>query len=51
VTVVVCFLLVLAGFPLVLAAFRSWAPNVVVDAVSSLSFLATVLIINMKKAD
>jgi len=79
VTVVVCFLLVLAGFPLVLAAFRSWAPNAVVDAVSSLSFLshyqaisrgvldmrdlvffvlvicawlfATVLIINMKKAD
>jgi len=79
VTVVVCFLLVLAGFPLVLAAFRSWAPNTIVDAVSSLSFLthyqaisrgvldfrdigffaliiiawliATVLIVNMKKAD
>jgi len=78
-TVVVCFLLVLAGFPLVLSAFRSWAPNTIVDAVSSLSFLthyqaisrgvldfrdigffvliiiawliATVLIVNMKKAD
>lgn len=79
VTVVVCFILVVAGFPLVLAAFRAWAPNIVVDAVSSLSFLthfqaisrgvldlrdvgffiliiltwllATVLIINLKKAD
>lgn len=79
ITVVVCFVLVLAGFPLVLSAFRSWAPNIVLDAVSSLSFLthyeaisrgvldlrdifffvlvivawliATVLIINMKKAD
>ena len=79
VTVVVCFLLVVAGFPLVLAAFRTWAPNLIVDAVSSLSFLthfqaisrgvldlrdvgffvlvivawllATVLIINLKKAD
>lgn len=78
-TVVVCFILVLAGFPLVLGAFRSWAPNIVLDAVSSLSFLthyqaisrgvldfrdvfffvlvivawliATVIIINMKKAD
>ncbi len=78
-TVVVCFILVVAGFPLVQGAFRSWAPNVVLDAVSSLSFLthylaisrgvldlrdifffvlviitwliATVLIINMKKAD
>ena len=38
-TVVVCFLLVMAGFPLVLDAFRSWAPQMVVDAIASLSFL------------
>ena len=38
-TVVVCFLLVMAGFPLVLDAFRSWAPQVLVDAIASLSFL------------
>jgi len=38
-TVVVCFLLVMAGFPLVLDVFRSWAPQVLVDAIASLSFL------------
>ena len=38
-TVVVCFLLLLAGFPLVLDAFRGWAPPALVDAVASLSFL------------
>ena len=38
-TVVVCFLLVMAGFPLVLDAFRSWAPQAVVDAIAGLSFL------------
>ncbi len=38
-TVVVCFLLVMAGFPLVLDAFRSWAPQILVDAIASLSFL------------
>ena len=38
-TVVVCFLLLLAGFPLVLDAFRAIAPQGVVDAVSGLSFL------------
>jgi ABC-2 type transport system permease protein len=38
-TVVVCFLFLLAGFPLVLDAFRAWAPAGVVDAVASLSFL------------
>lgn len=38
-TVVACFLLIMAGFPLVLEAFRSWAPQSVVDAVASLSFL------------
>ncbi|MFZ1722896.1 MAG: ABC transporter permease subunit [Dokdonella sp.] len=38
-TVVVCFLLVMAGFPLVLDVFRSWAPQLLVDAIASLSFL------------
>ncbi len=38
-TVVVCFLLLLAGQPLVLDAFRGWATPAVVDAVASLSFL------------
>ncbi len=39
ITVVVCFVFLLAGFPLVLAAFNSWAPQGLVDAVSGLSFL------------
>ncbi len=37
--VVVCFVFLLSGFPLVLDAFRGWAPEVVVDAVAQLSFL------------
>jgi ABC-2 type transport system permease protein len=38
-TVVVCFALLLAGFPLVLDAFRGWAPPALVDAIASLSLL------------
>jgi ABC-2 type transport system permease protein len=38
-TVVVCFLLLLAGFPLVLDFFRALFPQAVVDAVANLSFL------------
>lgn len=38
-TVVVCFLLMLAGFPLVLDVFRAFFPQAVVDAVAQLSFL------------
>lgn len=38
-TVVICFLLVMAGFPLVLDGFRAWAPQGLVDAVAGLSFL------------
>jgi ABC-2 type transport system permease protein len=38
-TVVVCFLLMLAGFPLVLDVFRALFPQVVVDAIAQLSFL------------
>ncbi|MEO7775089.1 MAG: ABC transporter permease subunit [Steroidobacteraceae bacterium] len=38
--VVACFLFLLAGFPLVLDAFRGWAPQELLDAIASLSFLA-----------
>ncbi len=38
-TVVVCFLMMLAGFPLVLDVFRALFPQTVVDAVAQLSFL------------
>lgn len=38
-TVVACFLFIMAGFPLVLDAFRAWAPQGLVDAIASLSFL------------
>ncbi|TLY48913.1 MAG: ABC transporter permease [Gammaproteobacteria bacterium] len=38
-TVVVCFLFLLAGFPLVLNFFSAWAPQELVDAISGLSFL------------
>jgi len=37
--VVACFAFLLAGCPMVLDLFRSWAPQVLVDAVASLSFL------------
>lgn len=39
ITVVVCFLFMLAGFPLVLDFFRAWLPQAVVDIVAGLSFL------------
>lgn len=38
-TVVTCFLLLLAGFPLVLDFFHAFAPQGVVDAIAGLSFL------------
>jgi ABC-2 type transport system permease protein len=38
-TVVVCFLFLLAGFPLVLNFFSAWAPQGLVDAISGLSFM------------
>jgi ABC-2 type transport system permease protein len=37
--VAACFAFLLAGFPMVLDVFRSWAPLAVVDAIASLSFL------------
>jgi ABC-2 type transport system permease protein len=38
-SVVVCFLFLLAGFPLVLDVFRAVAPSGLVDAIAGLSFL------------
>jgi len=38
-SVVVCFMFLLAGFPLVLDLFRAVAPQMLVDAISGLSFL------------
>jgi ABC-2 type transport system permease protein len=37
--VVVCFVFLLSGYPLVLDVFRSWAPQVLTDTIASLSFL------------
>ncbi|MGH8119791.1 MAG: ABC transporter permease subunit [Gammaproteobacteria bacterium] len=39
ISVVICFLFLLSGFPLVLDFFRGWAPQAVVSAVASFSFL------------
>jgi|TARA_B100000519_G_scaffold60154_2_gene50410 ABC-2 type transport system permease protein len=39
VSAVVCFLFILAGFPLVIDLFKGWLPGVLVDAIASLSFL------------
>jgi len=39
ITIVICFLFLLSGFPLVLDFFSGWAPQVIVDAIASLSFL------------
>ena len=38
-TAVICFLFVVAGFPIVLDAFKSWAPQIILDGIASLSFL------------
>lgn len=39
IAVVICFLFILSGFPLVLNFFTGWAPQVLVSAIASLSFL------------
>lgn len=39
VTVVVCFLFTVSGFPLVLDAFSAWAPDALVQTIASFSFL------------
>ena len=38
-TIVVCFVFLVAGLPLVLDAFRGWLAQPIVDAIASLSFL------------
>lgn len=38
ITVVICFLFLLAGFPLVLDFFSGWAPRALMNTVASLSF-------------
>ena len=38
-TVVVCFLFVLSGFPLVMDTLSAWAPQLLLDAFASMSFL------------
>jgi ABC-2 type transport system permease protein len=38
-SVVACVVLLLAGFDLVLDVFSNWAPQLLVDAIASLSFL------------
>ncbi|HDZ56130.1 MAG TPA: ABC transporter permease [Pseudomonas xinjiangensis] len=39
VSVVACFVFIVSGFPLVLDLFSSWAPQWLLDAIASLSFL------------
>jgi len=39
ISVVICFLFVLSGFPIVLDFFQGWAPTMLMDAIASFSFL------------
>lgn len=39
VSLVVCFLFVVSGYPIVLDFFSGWAPQAIVDAIASFSFL------------
>jgi ABC-2 type transport system permease protein len=39
ISVVICFLFVLSGFPIVLDFFQGWAPSLLLDAIASFSFL------------
>ena len=39
ISVVICFMFILSGFPMVFDLFESWAPQAVVDAIASFSFL------------
>jgi ABC-2 type transport system permease protein len=39
ISVVICFLLIVSGFPIVLDFFKAWAPQAIVDVISSFSFL------------
>lgn len=37
--IVICFVFVLAGSPVIISMFQSWAPNMLIDAIAALSFL------------
>ena len=39
ISVVICFMFLLSGFPMVLDLFEDWAPQAVIDAIASFSFL------------
>ncbi len=39
ISVVICFMFILSGFPMVLDLVESWAPQAVIDAIASFSFL------------
>ncbi len=39
IAVVVCFIFMLSGFPMVIDFFKGWAPQAMINAISSLSFL------------
>jgi len=39
ISVVICFMFILSGFPMVLDLFQGWAPQAVKDAIASFSFL------------
>lgn len=39
ISVVICFMFILSGFPMVLDIFQGWAPQAVIDAIASFSFL------------
>ncbi len=39
ISVVICFLFILSGFPLVIDFFSGWAPQAIVNVISSFSFL------------
>lgn len=39
ISVMICFLFVLSGFPIVLDFFQGWAPKMLMDAIASFSFL------------
>lgn len=39
ISVVICFLFILSGFPLVLDFFQGWLPHIIVDTIASFSFL------------
>lgn len=38
ISVVICFMFILSGFPMVLDIFKGWAPQAVIDAIASFSF-------------